>query len=198
VVGDLDDDTIRLSPVIDAPSWEALRDLRETARDRGAEGMMLKHRASPYLAGRVKPADSPGWLKWKVDPRTVDAVLVYAYPGSGRRATLFTDYAFAVWDDERTELVTFTRAYSGLDQAEVESLDAWIRRHTVRKMGPARSVEPTRVFEVGFEGIARSPRHKAGVAVRFPRILRERTDKGPDDADDLVTLLAMLPEGTGR
>ncbi len=186
---------IRLSPLVDASSWEALARCRESSRSRGVEGLMLKHVASPYAAGRVKPADSHGWWKWKVDPYTADAVLVYAYPGTGRRATLFTDYAFAVWgerDDGERALLPFTRAYSGLDQAEIEALDAWIRRNTVRSMGPAREVRPERVFEIGFEGIAESPRHRAGIAVRFPRILRERTDKSPVDADTVASLRALL------
>lgn len=194
VVGALQTDAIRLSPLVDATSWDELTEGRESSRERGVEGLMLKHRGSPYAAGRVKPEGSPGWWKWKVDPYTADAVLVYAYPGSGRRATLFTDYAFAVWgeaDGERT-LLPFTRAYSGLDQDEIEALDAWIRRNTVRTMGPAREVRPERVFEIAFEGIARSPRHKAGLAVRFPRILRERTDKSPDEADSVVSLAALL------
>ena len=186
---------VRLSPEIDAPTWAGLAAARAEARERGVEGVVLKRRDSPYLAGRVKPEGGGGWVKWKVEPRTVDAVLVYAYPGSGRRATLYTDYAFAVWDGARRELVQFARAYSGLTREEIERLDAWIRRNTTRRHGPARAVEPAKVFEIGFEGIAPSDRHKAGVAVRFPRILRERTDKAPEDADDLGALRAMLPGG---
>ncbi|MEL7485227.1 MAG: ATP-dependent DNA ligase, partial [Planctomycetota bacterium] len=155
------------------------------------------HAASIYQTGRVKADEGHGWWKWKLDPYTADAVLVYAYPGTGKRATLLTDYAFAVWgerDGERV-LLPFTRAYSGLDQSEIESLDAWIRKNTVRTMGPAREVRPARVFEIGFEGIAESTRHKAGVAVRFPRILRERTDKEAADADSLDSLRALLRVG---
>ncbi|MEL6795747.1 MAG: ATP-dependent DNA ligase [Planctomycetota bacterium] len=194
VVARAGSESLRLSPLVAGDTWTDLAASREQSRARGVEGLMLKHVTSPYAAGRVKPEGSPGWWKWKVDPFTADAVLVYAYPGTGKRATLFTDYAFAVWGDRDGErvLLPFTRAYSGLDQAEIESLDTWIRRNTVRVMGPAREVKPERVFEIGFEGIAESRRHKAGVAVRFPRILRERTDKAPIDADSLESLRALL------
>ena len=194
VVGRAGSESLRLSPLVAGETWTDLAASREQSRARGVEGLMLKHVTSPYAAGRVKPEGSPGWWKWKVDPFTADGVLVYAYPGTGKRATLFTDYAFAVWGDRNGErvLLPFTRAYSGLDQSEIESLDAWIRRNTVRAMGPAREVKPERVFEIGFEGIAESRRHKAGVAVRFPRILRERTDKAPKDADSLESLRALL------
>lgn len=192
VISPMRDDTIRVSPLVGFQAWDELADHRAGARERGVEGLMLKHRGSPYLAGRVRPNDSPGWVKWKLDPRTADAVLVHALPGSGRRATLYTDYAFAVWSDG--ELVVFARAYSGLTQGEIEELDNWIRRNTRRRKGPVREVRPERVFEIGFEGIARSDRHKAGIAVRFPRILRERTDKKPEQADTIDTLRAMLPD----
>ena len=132
--------------------------------------------------------------KWKVVPYTVDAVLVYAQAGSGRRASLHTDYTFAVWDGNA--LVPFAKAYSGLTDAELRQLDAWIRRNTVEKFGPVRSVKPEHVFELAFEGIAASPRHKSGIAVRFPRILRWRTDKLPADADSLATLRAMMASPT--
>ncbi|MEM9661258.1 MAG: ATP-dependent DNA ligase [Planctomycetota bacterium] len=193
-LADSGSDSLRLSPLLTDASWTSLAERRSTSRSRGVEGLMLKHVSSPYAAGRVKPADSPGWWKWKIDPLTADAVLVYAYPGTGKRATLFTDYAFAVWGerDGKRVLLPFTRAYSGLDQAEIEKLDAWIRRNTIRTMGPAREVRPERVFEIGFEGIAASPRHKAGIAVRFPRILREREDKPPEDADTLEMLQQLL------
>ncbi|MEO1585087.1 MAG: ATP-dependent DNA ligase [Planctomycetota bacterium] len=185
--------SVRCSPTIGFDSWESLGEARGSARELGVEGVMLKHRGSPYVSGRVRPEAGGGWLKWKLDPRTVDAVLLHALPGSGRRATMYTDYAFAVWSDDRSELVVFTRAYSGLSNAEIESLDAWIRRNTTRRTGPVREVKAERVFEIGFEGIARSGRHKAGLAVRFPRILRERTDKRADAADTLGVLRAMLP-----
>lgn len=190
--------TIRPSRLLTEPDFEALSAARATARTRGAEGLMLKHADSPYLSVRTKPDIGSGWLKWKLDPYTIDAVLVYAYPGTGRRAMLYTDYAFAVWDDDHAELVVFTRAYSGLDQAEIESLDAWIRKNTTRQMGPARAVRPDRVFEIGFEGIARSDRHKAGIAVRFPRILRERTDKQAETADTMGALRALLSSHTSE
>ncbi len=194
VVEALDAPAIRASALLSESTWDELGQARESSRDRGVEGLVLKHAESPYASGRVRPEGSHGWWKWKVDPYTADAVLVYAYPGSGRRATLYTDYAFAVWGQEDGErvLMPFTRAYSGLDQSEIEALDGWIRRNTVRTMGPAREVRPERVFEIGFEGIARSPRHKAGIAVRFPRILRERTDKRAHDADTIETLTELL------
>ena len=132
---------------------------------------MLKRLASPYRTGR-KRGD---WWKWKIEPFTVDAVLVYAQPGHGRRANLLTDYTFAVWSEG--ELVPIAKAYSGLSDEEIVTLDGWLRRHTVQKFGPVRAVEPVQVFELAFEGIALSPRHKSGIAVRFPRIARWRTDK---------------------
>ena len=150
---------------------------REEARERGVEGLMLKRLASPYRTGR-KRGD---WWKWKIEPFTVDAVLVYAQAGHGRRANLLTDYTFAVWSGG--ELVPVAKAYSGLSDEEILTLDGWLRRHTVQKFGPVRSVEPMQVFELAFEGIALSPRHKSGIAVRFPRIARWRTDKTPEQAD---------------
>jgi DNA ligase-1 len=129
------------------------------------------------------------WWKWKVDPYTLDAVLVYAQPGRGRRANLYTDYTFAVWHD--AALVPVAKAYSGLDDREIAALDRWIRAHTTERYGPVRAVEPLQVFELAFEGINVSSRHKSGVAVRFPRILRWRTDKPADQADTLATLQAL-------
>jgi DNA ligase-1 len=134
--------------------------------------------------------DGGGWWKWKIDPYSVDAVLVYAQRGHGRRASLYTDYTFAVWRGE--ELVPFAKAYSGLTDAEIREVDTFIRANTREKFGPVRSVTPELVMEIGFEGIARSPRHKSGVAVRFPRILRLRSDKKPRDADALDTLLRLI------
>jgi DNA ligase-1 len=131
-----------------------------------------------------------GWYKWKVDPYTVDAVLVQAEQGSGRRAGLFTAYTFACW--RGGDLVPVTRAYSGLTNDEIEGVDRWVRRHTIGRHGPVRVVEPVRVFEIGFEGIARSDRHKSGVALRFPRMLRVRDDKRADEADRLETLEGLL------
>ena len=147
---------------------------------------MLKRKNSSYQVGR-KRGD---WWKWKIDPMVIDAVMIYAQPGHGRRASLHTDYTFAVWNEGL--LIPFAKAYTGLTDAEIRDLDAWIRRNTVEKFGPVRHVKPAHVFELGFEGIQASPRHKSGVAVRFPRILRWRTDKKPEDADTLETLRALM------
>ena len=147
---------------------------------------MLKRLDGAYGVGRRRG----GWWKWKVQPYVVDAVMVYAQAGHGRRASLNTDYTFAVWDDGA--LVPFAKAYSGLTDVEIRELDAWIRRNTVEKFGPVRSVKPEHVFELAFEGIQPSPRHKSGLAVRFPRIARWRTDKKPEEADTLATLRALL------
>jgi DNA ligase-1 len=185
---------VRISPCITAESWAQLAQRREESRQRGVEGLMLKHAESTYRVGRTKDADA-NWWKWKIDPYAVDAVLVYAQRGHGRRASLYSDYTFAVWADkpatERT-LVPFTKAYSGLTDEEIRQVDAAIRRTTVEKFGPVRSVTPTMVFEIGFEGIQRSPRHKSGIAVRFPRMLRWRHDKPIDQADTLSTLQSLL------
>ncbi|MGB3672797.1 MAG: ATP-dependent DNA ligase [Phormidesmis sp.] len=167
-------------------AFEDLEEWRSRAREYGAEGLMLKAKDSPYLVGRKRGY----WWKHKMDPMTLDAVMIYAQAGTGKRANLFTDYTFALWKGDT--LVPFTKAYSGLDNAEIEKLDRWIRRHTVEKFGPVRSVEPTHVFEIGFEGIAESKRHKSGIAVRFPRILRWRTDKPVAEADRLESALALL------
>jgi DNA ligase 1 len=156
---------------------------------------MLKRRDARYRAGRTRAEGGADWWKWKIEPFTVDAVLVYAQPGSGRRASLFTDYTFAVWDDAPQGgrvLVPFAKAYSGLSDEEIRRVDAIVRRTTVEKFGPVRSVTPTLVFELGFEGIARSPRHKSGIAVRFPRMLRWRSDKPVGEADSIDALHALL------
>jgi len=191
-VARLDLPQIRLSPLVHADSWEALAELRAESRARGVEGMMVKAKSAQYGVGRTK--DVGTWWKWKIDPYTVDAVLIYAQAGHGRRASLYTDYTFAVWDGEEGErrLVPFAKAYSGLTDAEIAQVDNAIRKTTVEKFGPVRSVKPTMVFEIGFEGIALSPRHKAGIAVRFPRILRRRDDKTVEDADTLDTLKGLL------
>ncbi|HEV7778405.1 MAG TPA: ATP-dependent DNA ligase [Luteibacter sp.] len=173
---------LMLSPAIDAAGWDALETIRAEARERQTEGLMLKRLASPYRVGR-KRGD---WWKWKVDPYTLDAVLIYAQPGHGRRSGLYTDYTFGVWDGE--QLVPVAKAYSGLDDSEIATLDRWIRAHTIERFGPVRSVEPVHVFELAFEAIQPSGRHKAGVAVRFPRILRWRTDLAIGDADKLDEL----------
>jgi DNA ligase-1 len=183
---------LRISPLVTADTWDDLGKLRAESRARGVEGMMLKARNAQYGVGRTKIVGT--WWKWKIDPYAVDAVLIYAQPGSGRRASLYTDYTFAVWDGEgeTRRLVPFAKAYSGLTDAEIRQVDATIRKTTVEKFGPVRSVKPTMVFELGFEGIALSPRHKAGIAVRFPRILRRRDDKPVEEADTLDTLKGLL------
>lgn len=174
------------SPALSCNSWEEVAQRRLEAKDRKVEGLMIKKWESPYLMGRKRGA----FWKWKVDPMTLDAVLIYAQAGHGRRATLYTDYTFALWRDG--QLVPFAKAYSGLDDKAIRELDGWIRKHTLERFGPVRSVEPLRVFEIAFEGIGQSPRHKSGIAVRFPRIIRERTDKKPQDADTVDIALSLI------
>jgi DNA ligase-1 len=183
--------TLRPSPVVEATTWSELAALRADSRARGVEGLMLKRRTSAYGVGR-KRGD---WWKWKIDPFTIDAVLIYAQPGSGRRASLLTDYTFGVWDNG--ELVPIAKAYSGLSNDEIAEMDRWIRRHTRERFGPVRHVEPVHVFELGFEAIARSSRHRSGIAVRFPRMLRWRKDKPASEADTLETVRLLL-ESTVR
>ncbi len=180
------DAPLRLSPALPFKTAADLAALRAAARDEGAEGLMLKRLSSPYLAGR-KRGD---WWKWKVAPLTVDAVMVYAQAGHGRRADLFTDYTFALRDGEA--LVPFTKAYSGLSDAEFRQITAWVRKNTLQRFGPVRQVPPELVFEIAFEGIQESPRHKSGIALRFPRILRWRQDKPASEIDTLDTLRALL------
>jgi DNA ligase-1 len=182
------DHPIRISEELTAAAWEDLTRLRAESRGRGVEGLMLKRWTSPYRPGRRRG----DWWKWKIEPHTVDAVLMYAQPGSGRRATLFTDYTFGVWDGGT--LVPVAKAYSGLTDAEIDELDRWVRRHTVERFGPVSAVEPVHVFELGFERIAPSTRHKSGVAVRFPRMLRWRRDKRPSEADTLETLRRFIDD----
>ena len=181
------------SPSLTGTSWADLAQQREASRQLGVEGMMLKAREGLYGVGRTK--DMGVWWKWKVDPFSVDAVLIYAQRGHGRRASLYSDYTFAVWDGppgtERT-LVPFAKAYSGLTDEEMRKVDAIVRKTTVEKFGPVSSVTPSMVFELGFEGIALSKRHKSGIAVRFPRMLRWRQDKAVEDADNLGTLQDLL------
>ena len=202
-----------VSPIESRATWPELATLREESRSRGVEGFMLKHRDARYGAGRTK-ADGT-WWKWKVAPLTVDAVLIYAQAGHGRRASVYTDYTFAVWNraprdaaeaqavinaierrappqPEGLQLVAFAKAYSGLTDAEFAEVDRVIRQTTLEKFGPVRSVTPTLMFELGFEGINRSPRHKSGMAVRFPRMLRIRNDKPLHEADTLQSLEALL------
>ncbi len=210
--------SLLLSPVVTAADWPALAELRRESRARGVEGFMLKHAAAAYGTGRTKAEGT--WWKWKIEPYAVDCILVYAQAGHGRRASVYTDYTFAVWNrapqgaDEAEavleaiarreppapgalQLVAFAKAYSGLTDAEFRGVDKAIRQHTLEKFGPVRSVRPTMMFELGFEGIARSARHKSGIAVRFPRMLRIRDDKPLHEADTLQTLEALLGEAAG-
>jgi len=180
-----------LSPTVEASSWADLANARVDSRARRAEGLMLKRRGSAYGVGRRRG----DWWKWKVNPLTVDAVLIAAQRGSGKRASLYTDYTFGVWDGDR--LVPIAKAYSGLTDAEIRKVDAFVRRHMVEKFGPVRTVKPELVFELAFEGLNRSTRHKSGVAVRFPRILRWRDDKPAAEADSLDTVRALLPPERG-
>ncbi len=185
---------LRLSSLLPLEHWSELEPLRARARSAGAEGLMLKQLASPYLAGRRRGH----WWKHKRDPYRLDAVLLYAQAGSGRRANLFTDYTFGLWDrtpdeaGEPAQLVSFAKAYSGLDDGEITRLDRWIRSHTTERFGPVRAVQPEQVFELAFEGLQRSSRHKSGIAVRFPRIARWRHDKPAQEADTLASALALL------
>ena len=179
-----------LSPTVPGDSWASLAEVRAESRSNYAEGLMLKRLDSTYHVGRVRG----DWWKWKIAPLTVDAVLTAAQRGSGKRASLYTDYTFSVWD-EHDRLVPFAKAYSGLTDAEIGRVDAWIRRHMVEKFGPVRTVTPELVFELAFEGIQRSTRHKSGIAVRFPRILRWREDKRPEDADRLEAIRGLIAGG---
>ena len=177
---------LRLSTSLPFATWNDLVAARDQSRALNAEGLMLKRRDSPYLAGR-KRGD---WWKWKIDPLTIDAVMIYAQAGHGRRANLFTDYTFAVRDGN--DLVPFTKAYSGLTDAEFREITAWVRKNTLQRFGPVRQVPAEHVFEIAFEGIQASPRHKSGVALRFPRMLRWRRDKPVDQANTLDDLKEML------
>lgn len=176
------------SPVIEFKSWDELKTLREKSREYSTEGIMLKRKSSPYRVGRKKG----DWWKWKIDPYSIDAVMIYAQKGHGRRADLFTDYTFGVWDNG--SLVTFAKAYSGLTDKEIKEVDTFIKRNTLEKFGPVRTVKPELVFEIAFEGIASSSRHKSGVALRFPRIARWRKDKKPEEADTIENLKKLLNE----
>ncbi|MEP2239931.1 MAG: ATP-dependent DNA ligase [Maribacter sp.] len=183
---------LHLSKTMHFTSWDELAQERERSREMHSEGLMLKRKDSPYLVGRKKG----DWWKWKVDPLTIDAVLTYAMRGHGRRSNLFTDYTFALWKDNEEgekELVTFAKAYSGLTDAEFRKLDAWIKKNTLERFGPVRSVNPHHVFEIAFEGIALSKRHKSGIATRFPRMLRWRKDKNIHEANTLDDLKNLIP-----
>ncbi|MFO0956998.1 MAG: ATP-dependent DNA ligase [Isosphaeraceae bacterium] len=181
----------RLSPVVAGSTWEDLARARAESRAIGSEGLMLKRLGSPYRVGRVRG----DWWKWKIEPYSIDAVLTAARRGSGKRASLYTDYTFSVWDNDR--LVPIAQAYSGLTDDEIRKVDAFVRTHMVEAFGPVRTVKPELVFELAFEGLQTSTRHKSGIAVRFPRILRWRTDKLARDADTLETIRAMLEAHAG-
>jgi DNA ligase-1 len=176
-----------LSKVYHFKNWEAVSLERERANKKRSEGLMIKHKDAPYGVGRKKGS----WWKWKSDPKSIDAVLTYAMRGHGRRTNLYTDYTFALWDKE--ELVTFAKAYSGLTDIEIKKLDQFVKQNTLDRFGPVRQVTPQLVFEIAFEGIAPSSRHKSGIAVRFPRISRWRHDKKIEEANSLDDLKAMLP-----
>jgi DNA ligase-1 len=186
VVEQVNHPALRLSPVITFHSWEELIAFRTKAREQGSEGLMLKKRDSAYQVGR-KRGD---WWKWKIDPLTIDAVMIYAQKGHGRRSNLYTDYTFAVRDGE--QLVSFTKAYSGLTDKEINEVDNWVKRNSIEKFGPVRTVKPELVFEIAFEGIAASNRHKSGVALRFPRISRWRKDKPAAEINTLEDLQLLL------
>lgn len=183
------------SSLVRAPDWETLAIARSKSRELGTEGLMLKRAASPYGVGRTRG----DWWKWKIEPYTLDAVLVYAQKGHGKRASLYTDYTFAIW--KSGELVPFAKAYSGLTDEEILEVDGFIRANTMERFGPVRTVKPQLVFELGFEGLQRSKRHKSGIAVRFPRMLRIRKDKAPSDANRVEDALELLgtqnAEGAG-
>lgn len=186
IVKEVNHPTLLLSEVIEYNSWDDLATIREGSREAGAEGLMLKRKSSAYQVGR-KVGD---WWKWKIAPLTIDAVMIYAQKGAGRRSNLYTDYTFAVKDGDR--LVSFTKAYSGLTDKEFNQVDAFVKRNSIEKFGPVRTVKPELVFEIAFEGIAASNRHKSGVALRFPRMLRWRQDKKADEINTLDDLKKML------
>jgi DNA ligase-1 len=182
----LNNNTIRISEIIEFNSWGELAELRKKSRDKNSEGIMLKRKDSDYKVGR-KRGD---WWKWKIDPLTIDCVMVYAQKGSGRRSNLYTDYTFAVKDGDK--LITFTKAYSGLTDKEFAQVDNFVKRNSLEKFGPVRTVKPELVFEIAFEGIAASSRHKSGVALRFPRMSRWRKDKTVDEINTMDDLKEML------
>jgi DNA ligase-1 len=186
MVGSINHPTLLLSEIVSFQSWEELGALREQSRDACAEGFMLKKKSSVYQVGRRRG----DWWKWKIEPLVIDAVMIYAQKGAGRRSGLYTDYTFAVRDGDK--LVPFTKAYSGLTDKEFVQVDAFIKRNSLEKFGPVRTVKPELVFEIAFEGIAASSRHKSGVALRFPRMSRWRKDKKPDEINTLEDLKKML------
>ena len=174
------------SDVLHFSDWDAVAAEREKAKAMRSEGLMLKKANAPYEVGRKKGA----WWKWKSDPKTIDAVLTYAMRGHGRRTNLYTDYTFGLWHEGA--LVTFAKAYSGLTDKEIREVDRYVKQNTLNRFGPVREVVPKLVFEIAFEGIAPSPRHKSGVAVRFPRILRWRHDKKIEDANSLADVKKLI------
>mgnify|MGYP000745879239 CR=1 FL=1 len=186
IVSAVNHPTLIISPIVPFQTWEQLAELRKSSREMGAEGFMLKKKSSVYQVGR-KPGD---WWKWKIDPLTIDCVMMYAQKGAGRRSGLYTDYTFAVKDGDK--LIPFTKAYSGLTDKEFAQVDNFVKRNSLEKFGPVRTVKPELVFEIAFEGIAASNRHKSGVALRFPRISRWRKDKNPDEINTLDELKKML------
>ena len=186
IVAAVDHPVLLISPVINFSNWARLAEIRNGSREMGSEGIMLKGKSSTYQVGR-KVGD---WWKWKIDPLVIDAVMIYAQKGHGRRSNLYTDYTFAVRDGEK--LVSFAKAYSGLTDKEFGQVDAFVKRNSIEKFGPVRTVKPELVFEIAFEGIAASNRHKSGVALRFPRINRWRKDKKPDEINTLDDLKKML------
>jgi DNA ligase-1 len=186
IINGINHPALLLSPVIAFTTWEELTNLRMQSRNMGSEGIMLKRKDSIYQVGR-KRGD---WWKWKIDPLVIDAVMIYAQKGHGRRSSLYTDYTFAVKDGDK--LVSFTKAYSGLTDKEFSQVDNFVKRNSLEKFGPVRTVKPELVFEIAFEGIAASSRHKSGVALRFPRINRWRKDKNVDEINTLDDLKKML------
>jgi DNA ligase-1 len=186
IVKEINHPALLLSPVISFTTWEELTNLRMQSRNIGSEGIMLKRKDSIYQVGR-KRGD---WWKWKIDPLVIDAVMIYAQKGHGRRSNLYTDYTFAVKDGDK--LVSFTKAYSGLTDQEFSQVDSFVKRNSLEKFGPVRTVKPELVFEIAFEGIAASNRHKSGVALRFPRINRWRKDKVVEEINTLDDLKKML------
>ena len=192
IIGNIHHPALNISPVIPFTNWDELREVRTNSRDMGSEGIMLKRKDSPYQVGR-KRGD---WWKWKIDPLTIDAVMIYAQKGHGRRSNLYTDYTFAVKDGDK--LIPFTKAYSGLTDKEFVLVDNFVKRNSIEKFGPVRTVKPELVFEIAFEGIAASNRHKSGVALRFPRMSRWRTDKKPDEINTLDDLKEMLKNYNGQ
>ncbi|WP_299367031.1 ATP-dependent DNA ligase [Winogradskyella sp.] len=179
-------DYIKLSFVVAFQRWDDLNAIRNNSRAINSEGLMLKQKNSPYHTGRKKG----DWWKWKVDPLTIDAVMIYAQKGSGRRSSKYTDYTFAVKKDDA--LVTVAKAYSGLTDKEITEITQWVNKNAIEKFGPVRTVKPELVFEIAFEGIALSNRHKSGVALRFPRIARWRKDKPVDDIDTIETVKQLI------